>query len=108
MKYLKEVLISAGDIDKYYDDLVPVNLWRAKNLSNKEPIFSMVEHKIVRNNGKVRRLIFQYIKTMVLTGCRSKNVPGALALLIDLMSSNEVNGSTIKYPLGQYYQMDSP
>ncbi len=54
MKYLKDVLISTGDIDKYYDDLVPVNLWRAKNLSNKEPIFSMVEHKIVRNNGKVR------------------------------------------------------
>jgi hypothetical protein len=54
MKNLKEILIDAGEIDKYFEDKVPVNLWRARNLSNKEPIFGMVEHKIIRNNGKVR------------------------------------------------------
>ena len=54
MKSLREILIDAGDVDKYFDDKVPVNLWRAKNLSNKNSIFSMVEQKIVRNNGKVR------------------------------------------------------
>ena len=54
MKTLKELLIDAGEIDKYFEDKVPVNLWRAKNLSNKDPIFGMVEQKIIRNNGKVR------------------------------------------------------
>jgi hypothetical protein len=54
MKSLKDVLIAAGEIDKYFDDKVPVNLWRAKNLSAKESIFGMVEQKIIRNNGKVR------------------------------------------------------
>ena len=54
MKSLREILIATGDIDKYFDDKVPINLWRAKNLSHKNSIFSMVEQKIVRNNGKVR------------------------------------------------------
>lgn len=54
MKNLKEILISAGEIDKYFDGKVQVNLWRAKNLNAKGPIFGMVEQKIIRNNGKVR------------------------------------------------------
>ncbi|WP_444997508.1 Tse2 family ADP-ribosyltransferase toxin [Aliikangiella sp. IMCC44359] len=54
MKNLKDILIDAGEIDKYFDKQVPVNLWRAKNLKSKDPIFGMVERKVVRNNGKVR------------------------------------------------------
>lgn len=54
MKSLKDVLIGAGEIDKYFDGKVPVNLWRAKNLGAKESTFGMVEQKIIRNNGKVR------------------------------------------------------
>ena len=45
MNNLKEILIDAGDIDKYFDDKVPVNLQRAKNLSSKDPIFSLIEKK---------------------------------------------------------------
>lgn len=54
MKMLREILLDAGEIDKYYDNKVPVNLWRAKNLNNKAPIFGMIEEKIVRHSGKVR------------------------------------------------------
>ncbi len=54
MKSLKDVLISAGGIDKYFEDKVPVNLWRAKNFGAKESIFGMVEQKVIRNNGKFR------------------------------------------------------
>lgn len=54
MKSLKEIFIDAGEIDKFFDDKVPVNLWRAKNLNKRDSIFSMIEQKIVRKNGKVR------------------------------------------------------
>ncbi len=43
MKSLKDVLISAGGIDRYFEDKVPVNLWHAKNFGAKESIFGMVE-----------------------------------------------------------------
>ena len=54
MDSLKDILVEKGQIDKYFDEKVPVNLWRAKNIKSKEPIFGLVEKKIVRNNGKVR------------------------------------------------------
>jgi hypothetical protein len=54
MKSLKDLLIDTNELEKYFDTRVPINLWRAKNLSSKDFIFSMVEEKIVRNNGKVR------------------------------------------------------
>ncbi|MET1257463.1 hypothetical protein [Aliikangiella maris] len=54
MKSLKDLLIDTNELEKYFDTRVPVNLWCAKNLSSKDFIFSMVEEKIVRNNGKVR------------------------------------------------------
>ena len=41
MKNLKDVLIDSNELEKYFDTRVPVNLWRAKNLSNKDFIFSL-------------------------------------------------------------------
>lgn len=46
MKNLKDILVAAGEIDKYFDKQVPFNLWRAKNLSSKEPVFGLVEQKL--------------------------------------------------------------
>ena len=62
MKSLKEVLIDAGDIDKYFDGKVPINLWRAQNLSSKQGAFNLIEQKIVRNNGKIRPADITIIK----------------------------------------------
>ena len=54
MKNLKDILIDAGELDKYFDTTIPVNLWRAKNLNSKDFIFSLVEEKVIRSNGKIR------------------------------------------------------
>ena len=33
MVTLEQVLIEAGEIDKFFGDTAPVNLWRARNLT---------------------------------------------------------------------------
>jgi len=54
MVTLEEVLIETGEIDKFFGDTAPVNLWRARNLSKKElGLFDLVEEEQVRN-GNVR------------------------------------------------------
>lgn len=53
MEILKDVLISAGDIDKYYENS-PVNLWRAKRVNDSGSLFGLVEEDKVLSNGKVR------------------------------------------------------
>ena len=54
MDILKDVLIEAGEIDKFFGDIAPVNLWRAINLSKKGvEIFDLVEEDQVRN-GNIR------------------------------------------------------
>jgi hypothetical protein len=39
---LKDILISAGDIDRYFEQS-PVNLWRAKRTTDKGSLFGLVE-----------------------------------------------------------------
>ena len=50
---LKDILIEAGEIDKYYED-TPVNLWRAKKKNDKCSLFGMVEEDKILSNGKLR------------------------------------------------------
>ncbi len=52
-KLLKDVLISAGDIDRYYEE-TPVNLWRAKKIKDKGTVFGLVDNNKILSNGKVR------------------------------------------------------
>ena len=50
---LKDILISSGEIDRYYEES-PVNLWRAKKIKNKGTLFGLVENDKVLSNGQVR------------------------------------------------------
>ena len=54
MEFLKDILIEAGAIDRYFEGVSPVNLWRARNLSSVGGVFDLVESKVVRPNGKIR------------------------------------------------------
>lgn len=55
MDILKDVLIEAGEIDRYFDDMVPINVWRARNLKKNWPAFGLVEEEFRRSSGQVRR-----------------------------------------------------
>ena len=50
---LKDILISAGDIDRYYES-APVNLWRAKRITDRGALFGLVERDKILSNGQLR------------------------------------------------------
>ncbi len=50
---LKDILISAGEIDRYYEES-PVNLWRAKRIRDTGSLFGLVEKEKILSNGQVR------------------------------------------------------
>lgn len=50
---LKDILISAGDIDRYFEQS-PVNLWRARRTTDKGSLFGLVEDDKVLSNGQLR------------------------------------------------------
>lgn len=50
---LKDILISAGDIDRYFEKS-PVNLWRAKRTTDKGTLFGLVEQNKILSNGQPR------------------------------------------------------
>jgi len=50
---LKDIFISAGDIERYYEKS-PVNLWRAKKIKNRGTLFGLVEDDKVLSSGQVR------------------------------------------------------
>lgn len=52
-KVLMDILISSGDIDRYYE-ATPVNLWRAKRIKDTGTIFGLIESDKILSNGQVR------------------------------------------------------
>lgn len=50
---LKDILISTGNIDRYYES-APVNLWRAKRITDRGPLFGLVERDTILSNGQLR------------------------------------------------------
>ncbi len=50
---LKDILISAGDIDRYFEKS-PVNLWRGKRITDRSTLFGLVEVDKVLSNGQPR------------------------------------------------------
>lgn len=52
---LKDVLIQAGKIDKYFEGAVPANLWRAKNRKSSGAVFDFIEENTVLSNGRPRQ-----------------------------------------------------
>ncbi len=51
---LKEILISKGKIENYFDGNVPVNLWRAFNRKQNTEIFNFFEAPTILSNGRPR------------------------------------------------------
>ena len=50
---LKDILISVGLIDQYFEKS-PVNLWRAKRVSDRGTLFGLVEQDKILSNGQPR------------------------------------------------------
>ncbi len=52
---LKDVLIEAGKLDKYFEGVVPTNLWRAKNRKASGAVFDFIEENTLLSNGRPRQ-----------------------------------------------------
>ena len=51
---LKDVLIQAGKLDKYFEGRVPTDLWRAKNRKASSAVFEFIEESKILSNGRPR------------------------------------------------------
>lgn len=54
METLRDVLLAADEIDRYFGGRAPVTLWRAMRSDPDAYLFSLIEQPIVRPGGKVR------------------------------------------------------
>lgn len=52
---LKDVFISMGELERYFDGVVPVNLWRGLNIKRNTALFDLIESPFKMSNGKVRK-----------------------------------------------------
>jgi len=51
---LKDILISADELDRFYENAVPINLWRGIHIKNNCALFDLVEEPYILSNGKPR------------------------------------------------------
>ena len=51
---LKDIFISKNQIEKYFEGVTPVNLWRALNIKQNTRPFDFVEQATVLSNGRPR------------------------------------------------------
>jgi len=52
---LRDILLEVGEIDRYFEGRVPVNLWRAKKIRDVGALFEIVEQEVVRPRGAPRK-----------------------------------------------------
>lgn len=52
---LKDVFISMGELESYFDGMVPVNLWRGLNKKRNAGLFDLIESPFKMSNGKIRK-----------------------------------------------------
>ncbi len=55
VELLEDVLLESGSIDRFFGRKIPVDLWRAKKVKSKEPLFNLVETEVERKRGAPRR-----------------------------------------------------
>ncbi|WDE04480.1 hypothetical protein SG34_024605 [Thalassomonas viridans] len=55
VELLKDILLEAGSIDRFFDGHVPVDLYRAKKVKSDKPLFDLVETEVVRKRGAPRK-----------------------------------------------------
>ena len=51
---LKDILFDKGQIHKYYEGVVPVNLWRGLNVRKNMALFELIEDTVILSNGRPR------------------------------------------------------
>lgn len=51
---LKDILISKNQIEKYFEGVTPVNLWRALNIKSSTHPFEFIEQASILSNGRPR------------------------------------------------------
>lgn len=51
---LRDVLLEANELDKYFEGRVPATLWRARNKRGPDDVFGLVEEETIRPSGAVR------------------------------------------------------
>jgi hypothetical protein len=52
---LKDVFISMGELERYFDGLVPVTLWRGLNIKRSVALFDLVEKPYKLSSGRIRK-----------------------------------------------------
>ncbi|MEX0731197.1 MAG: hypothetical protein WED00_16365 [Aquisalimonadaceae bacterium] len=52
---LKDILLESGEIERYFDGNVPIDLWRAKKIKSSGPLFELVEREVARSRGAPRK-----------------------------------------------------
>lgn len=52
---LKDVFISMGVLERYFEGVVPVNLWRGLNIKRNVGLFDLIEKPFKMSSGKVRK-----------------------------------------------------
>ncbi|GAA5217369.1 hypothetical protein ACFSJ3_18015 [Corallincola platygyrae] len=51
---LKDILLDKGQIHKYYEGRVPLNLWRGLNVRKNMGLFELIEDTFMLSNGRPR------------------------------------------------------
>ncbi|OZG71005.1 hypothetical protein BTA51_23150 [Hahella sp. CCB-MM4] len=52
---LKDVFVSLGELERYYDKVIPVNLWRGLNVKKNCGLFDLIEKPFKMSNGRTRK-----------------------------------------------------
>lgn len=55
IQLLRDVLLAVGEIERYFGEQVPVDLWRAKKVRDPGPLFQLVEEEVIRSRGAPRK-----------------------------------------------------
>ncbi len=51
---LKDFFVDIADIERYFDGVSPVNLWRGKKKEDSGSIFGLIDEAVTRANGQIR------------------------------------------------------
>ena len=55
VELLEDVLLEVGSIDRFFGRKIPVDLWRARKVKSKKPLFNLVETENERKRGAPRK-----------------------------------------------------
>ena len=55
VEVLRDILLEVGEIERYFGEQVPVDLWRAKRLRDLSKLFQLIEEEVTRPRGAPRK-----------------------------------------------------